>query len=83
MSKSSSKLVQVYRARTEMEAQVVKSKLEAYGIPSVLKTHGSPSVFALTVDGMAEVKIMVSPENAEEALKIVTEEDSGKDEQDN
>lgn len=68
------KLVQVYRAKTDLEAQVIKSKLESYGIPSVLKTHGSPSAIPLTVDGLAEVKVMVWDNDAEEARNIVAEE---------
>ena len=78
MSKNNNKkLVQVYRAKNEMEAQVIKTKLEAYGIPSLFKSNAAFSVFAFTVDGMGEVKIMVPVELAEEAKKIITEENDG------
>ena len=56
---SNEKQVQVYKAANEMEAQVIKGLLESYGIPCLLKTHGTQSVFAITVDGMSEVKVMV------------------------
>ena len=68
------KLVQVYRARNEGEAQIIKSKLESFGIPSLLKSHSAFSALPFAVDGLGEVKIMVAEENAEEAKAILAEE---------
>jgi meiotically up-regulated gene 157 (Mug157) protein len=70
------KLVEVYRARGEAEAEIVKSKLESYGIPSILKSNAAPSVYAFTVDGMGEYKVMVWEELAEEAKELVAGEDN-------
>ena len=53
------KLVEVYRAAGEMEAQVIKGLLENYGIPCLLKSNAAYSVHMFTVDGMGEVKVMV------------------------
>jgi hypothetical protein len=70
------KLVEVYRARGEAEAQIVKSKLESYGIPSIIISNAAPSVYAFTVDGMGEYKVMVWEELAEEAKELVAGEDN-------
>ena len=52
-------LVEVYRANGEMEAQVIRSLLEYNGIPCLLKGEAARNIYGLTVDGIAEVRIMV------------------------
>ena len=64
-------MVEVYKATSEMEAQVIKGLLESYGIPSLLKSHAAPSVHMFTVDGMGEVKIMVMRPMAERAKELI------------
>jgi hypothetical protein len=68
------KMVEVYKARTEMEAQIIKGLLESFGIPSYLKSHAAPSVHWFTIDGMAEVRVMVLESMAEEAHRLIKEE---------
>ena len=70
MSKNQ-KLVEVYKAPNEMEAQVIKGLLESYGIPCFLKSHAAPSVHMFTIDGMGEVKIMVLEKMADSARKLI------------
>ena len=70
MSKNQ-KLVEVYKAPNEMEAQVIKGLLESYGIPCFLKSHAAPSVHLFTIDGMGEVKIMVLEKMAASARKLI------------
>ena len=70
------KLVEVYKALGEAEALIIKSLLESHGIPSILKSHAAPSVHVFTVDGMGEYKIMVHESKAEEAKRIIGEEES-------
>ena len=70
------KLVEVYRAIGEAEALIIKSLLETNGIPCLLKSHAAPSVHVFTVDGMGEVKVMVSESKAEEARSLIGEQDS-------
>ncbi len=65
------KLVEVYRAASEMEAQVIKSLLESFGIPCLMKSNAAPSVHIFTVDGMGEVKIMVWASMAEKARELL------------
>jgi len=70
------KLVEVYRAIGEAEALIIKSLLESNDIPCLLKSHAAPSVHVFTVDGMGEVKVMVSESKAEEARSLIGEQDS-------
>ena len=70
------KMVEVYKARTELEAQVIKGMLESFGIPSYLKSHAAPSVHWFTMDGMAEVRVMVLESMAEEARRLIEDKDN-------
>ena len=67
-------LVEVYRARNEMEAQVIKSLLEGYDIPCVFRANAAPSVHQFTYDGMAEVRIMVPAALADDAKELIIKE---------
>jgi len=70
------KLVEVYLARGEAEANIIKGLLESYGIPSLLKSLAAPSVHAFAIDGMGEVRVMVRESEAGEARKLVREIDN-------
>ena len=70
----SGKLVEVYKARTEMEAQVIKGLLESFDIPCVLKSNSAPSVHMFTMNGLAEVKVMVLDSMAAEAKELIVSE---------
>jgi hypothetical protein len=67
----SQKLVEVYKARTEMEAQVIKGLLESFDIPCTLKSNAAPSVHMFTMNGLAEVKVMVLDSQADEAKELI------------
>jgi hypothetical protein len=67
-------LVEVYFARNNLEAQVIKSLLEGFDIPCILKSNAAPSVHTFTMDGMAEVKIMVPAALADEAKELIINE---------
>jgi hypothetical protein len=67
----SQKIVAVYKANNEMEAQVIKGLLESYGIPCFLKSHAAPSVHMFAIDGMGEVKVMVLDAMADRARKLI------------
>jgi len=68
------KLVEVYRAVGEAEAQIIKGLLESNGIPCLLQSNAAPSVHVFTVDGMGEVKVMVRESTAEEAKRLIVGE---------
>lgn len=63
------KLKKVYTASGQLEAHVIKGKLESEGIPVLLQYESE--VFAITVDGMGEVRIMVPEHLAERAREII------------
>jgi hypothetical protein len=65
------KLVEIYLAHGEAEAQVVKAKLESSGIPALLKSAAAPSVHVFVVDGLGEYRVMVPASLAEEARQLV------------
>ena len=71
----SEKLVEVYKAAGEAEAQIIKGLLESYGIPCLLKSLAAPSVHVFTVNGMGEVKVMVWESMAEKARGLIRGED--------
>jgi hypothetical protein len=50
---------------------VIKSHLESEGIPVMLQYESAGRVYGLTVDGLGEIKILVQPELAEEAKRII------------
>jgi hypothetical protein len=64
-------LVEVYRASGEMEAQVIRSLLEYHGIPCLLKGEAARNIYGLTVDGIAEVRIMVWERMADRARALI------------
>jgi hypothetical protein len=69
--KNSQKMVEVYLARNEMEAQVIKGLLESFDIPCFMKSNAAPSVHTFTMDGMGEVRIMVLESLAERARELI------------
>ena len=64
-------MVEVYHARNEMEAQVIKSLLESYRYPCFFKSNAAPSVHMFTMDGMGEVRVMVLESMAEKARELI------------
>ena len=75
--KNNEKMVQVYDARNEMEAQVIKSLLESYGVPCFFKSNAAPSVHMFTMDGMGEVKVMVMESMAARARELIVSDNNG------
>ena len=69
------KMVKVYRAAGEAEAQIIKGLLESNGIPCLLKSNAAPSAHMFAVDGMGEVRIMVWESMAEKARELIGGED--------
>ena len=65
------KLVEVFNAQGEMEAQVIRSILEGDGIESMLSGESVRLTHALTVDGLAEVKILVREDEETRAREVI------------
>ena len=64
-------MIEVYKAKGELEAQVIKGMLESYGIPCLLQSHAASSVHTFVVDGMGEVRILVSKKAVDEARRLI------------
>ena len=74
--KINEKMVEIYRATGDIEAQVIKSLLESYGIPCLMKSEAAPSVHMFAVDGMGEVRVMVWESMAEKARLLIRGDDN-------
>ncbi len=65
------KLVEVHTAHGEMQAQMIRSILEGDGIDSMLKGETIRLTHGITVDGLAEVKILVREEDENRAREVI------------
>ena len=64
-------LIVVFRSASDIEARVVRGLLESHGIESLV-SQGSPrSIFPVQVDGIAEIRIAVRPDDADEARRLI------------
>ncbi|MFC1950507.1 DUF2007 domain-containing protein [Chloroflexota bacterium] len=72
---NSEKLVKIYQATGELEAQVVKGLLESNGIPCILESAAARSVHVFTIDGMGEIGIMVHQSMVDDAKKLIRDKD--------
>jgi len=61
----------VYTASGEVEAHSIRSALEAAGIPVELGLEPATKLFAVTVDGLGAVKVLVPENRVEEAVEII------------
>jgi hypothetical protein len=64
-------LVEVTRVLGPFEADLIKNFLESHGIVSVIRGRTAPFVYPLTVDGMAEFKVLVQKTDLEKARDLV------------
>ena len=65
------KLVTVYTAVGQPEAEIIRGRLQNEGIPAMLKYESLGAVYGLTIDGLGQVEIQVSSDRAEEAKQIL------------
>lgn len=63
-----------------MEAEIIKSKLESFEIPSMLKFESAGRLMGITMDGLGEVQVMVSPEDYDKAMEIINSESDSDEE---
>ncbi len=66
-------LVVVYRSMGPLRAHVIKGKLESAGIPAMLKYESGSTAYAVLVNGMGEVKVLVSKRHEAEAKKLIAD----------
>jgi hypothetical protein len=65
------KLVVVYTAAGELEAQVIKSKLASEGIPAIFKNEALGTL-GFTLDGLGEFRILVPEDRVREARAVLS-----------
>jgi hypothetical protein len=68
---SEDKLVTVYKACGQPEAEIVRGRLEIEGILALLKYESIGSVYGLTVDGLGQVEVQVPAKYAKQAREII------------
>jgi hypothetical protein len=54
-----------------VEAEVIKTFLESQGIPCILRGQMAQSIYPFSVDGMGQIKIMVSEADYDEARELL------------
>lgn len=64
-------LVTVYYAHGQLEAEVIRGRLLSAGIPAILSYEALGRVFGLTMDGLGQVEVKVSAEQAEHAKHLL------------
>lgn len=68
------KLVEVFTAYGELEAQVIRSKLEASGIRSIFQNEALGTL-GFTLNGLGEFHIMVTEQDEQAAREALEETD--------
>jgi hypothetical protein len=66
-------LVEIWRAAGETEAQIIRGALDAAGIDCTFRGEALRLTHGITVDGLAEVRIFVRPDDAERARSVIAE----------
>jgi ribonuclease-3 len=68
---SGSGLTEIFRTRSDIEANVVQALLASHGIETVRTAGPPPGVFAFAVNPMGETRVSVRDEDAADALRII------------
>ena len=64
-------LKEAARAWGPFEGELIKNFLESHGIPVVIRGRAAPFVYPLTVDGLAEFKVLVRNSDLEKAKELL------------
>ena len=67
------KLITIYKACGQPEAEIVKGRLTVEGIPAVLKYESVGSVYGLTMDGLGQVEVQVPAKYESKARELIEE----------
>lgn len=71
------RLITIYKAMGQPEAEIIRGRLEIEGILALLKYESLGNVYGLTVDGLGQVEVQVPAKYADKARKILSEQDNG------
>ncbi len=69
----------VYRASGMTNANIVVGRLETEGIPTRLKYEAVGAIYAITIDGLGEVKVMVPESLLDKAREVLSRSYDDKD----
>jgi hypothetical protein len=69
--------VVIFTAQGELEETQVRSFLAAHGVPSTVRGEALRKTHALTLDGLGQVEILVAPEHADEARRLLADVQRG------
>jgi ribonuclease-3 len=64
-------LLVIFRTQSDVEASIVRGLLQAHGIMSVVSSSVTHAVFPLSVSELGEVRLSVSPRDADEAQRVI------------
>lgn len=70
---SSARLVEVWRGWGESEARIVQGLLESHGIGSAIRGESTRLTHGFTMNGLAEVKILVREEDLARAREVISQ----------
>ncbi|HOW85097.1 MAG TPA: DUF2007 domain-containing protein [Candidatus Aminicenantes bacterium] len=70
-AKDDGDLVEVARVNGPFEAELIENFLASHGIASIVRGRTAPFVYPLTVDGLAEFKVLVVRDDAEKARDLI------------
>lgn len=65
-------LVEAWHTHGEMDAQMIRAMLESNGIEAVLSGESIRLTHGFTIDGLAEVRILVRNDDAKRARDIIS-----------
>lgn len=68
-------LVEAWRAWGEAEARIVQGLLESNGIPAAMRGESTRLTHGFTLDGLAEIRILVRREDADRAAELISQAD--------
>jgi len=66
------RLVTIYKALGQPEAEIIRGRLEIEGILALLKYESIGSVYGLTVDGLGQVEVQVPAKFADSAREVIS-----------
>ena len=67
----------VYTAQGEFEETQVRSFLSAHGIPTSTRGEALRKTHGFTLDGLGQVEVLVAPEQADEARRLLADVERG------
>jgi hypothetical protein len=69
------RLVTIYKAANQIEAELIKGMLDSEGIPALLKYESLGQVYGLTIDGLGQVEVQVPTKYAQDAENLLNSMD--------